>query len=288
MLHGIVGLDEAAKALHYLGAVEKFAEEFDFFTEFLVGDGFDEFFGSDAGFGVELGDLLGHRTGDLERVTFAGEVCDEAGLLRGLGFDGAAGEEQIADEAIADVAAETGYAAEAGNETEAKLWETEARHFVGDDQIAEESEFEAASHAEAVNGSEGDEGCGVDGIGHSVDSPDECSQAGNAFLWGEFQCVVVELFQIAADAEAARAGTGNDAGAGDGGEAVNGGDELFEFAQEQCANFVERFVVKSEFDNAVAPFPSQAFAAEFFYWEKIASFFLHALVPAATAWLLYN
>ena len=65
VLHGVVGFNEAAEAFHDSWTVEKFAEEFDFFAEFLVGDGLDELFGGDAGFGVELGDLLGHGTRDL-------------------------------------------------------------------------------------------------------------------------------------------------------------------------------------------------------------------------------
>ena len=72
MLHGIAGFDEAAEAFHDHGTVEEFAEEFNFFAEFLVGDGLDEFLGGDAGFGVELGDLLGHRAGNFKRVAFAG------------------------------------------------------------------------------------------------------------------------------------------------------------------------------------------------------------------------
>src|SRR5216683_3584141 len=43
MFHGVVGFDEAAEAFHDLGTVEEFAKEFHFFTEFLEGDGLDEF-----------------------------------------------------------------------------------------------------------------------------------------------------------------------------------------------------------------------------------------------------
>jgi hypothetical protein len=186
VLHGFIGFDEVAEAFHDGGAVEKFAEEFDFFAEFLVWDGLDEFFGGDAGFGVELGDLLGHGAGDFEGVAFAGEMRDEAGLVRGFGFDGAAGEEQIADEAVADVAAETGNAAKAGDEAEAEFGKSEARHFVGDDQIAQEGEFEAATHAETVNGRESDEWSSVDGIGNAVNALDKSSQASDTFLWRKF------------------------------------------------------------------------------------------------------
>ena len=127
------------EAFHDLGAVEEFAEEFDFFAEFLGRDGFDKFFGGDAGFGIELGDLPGHGAGDFERVAFASEMRDEARLLRGFGFDGAAGEEQIADETVADIAAKARNAAEAGDEAKAEFGEPEAGHFIGDDEIAKES-----------------------------------------------------------------------------------------------------------------------------------------------------
>jgi hypothetical protein len=287
VLHGVVGFDEAAEAFHYLRTVEEFAEEFDFFAEFLVGDGLDEFLGGDTGFGVELGNLLGHRAGDFKRVAFACEMRDEAGLVSGFGFDGAAGEKEIADEAVADVAAKAGNASEAGDETEAQLGKTEAGHFVGDDEIAEKSEFEAATHAEAVNGSESDEGSGIDGVGHAVNALDKGSEAGDAFLRRKFQGVAVKLFEVAADAEAAGAGAPDDAGARDGGERVDGGGKLFEFAEEERADFVEGLVVENEFDYAAAPFPAEAFAAEFFYREKIAAFLFHALVPAATVCVLY-
>jgi len=265
VLHGVVGFDEAAETLHNGGAVEEFAEEVNLFAELLVRDGLDEFFGGDAGFGVELGDLLGHGTRDFERVAFAGEMRDEAGLVPGFGFDCAAREKQIADEAVANVAAETGNAAEAGDETEAKFGKAKARHFVGNDQIAEESEFQAASHAETVNGGESDKRRGVYGVCDFVDAFDEFSQARDAFLWRKIQRVVVKLFQIAADAEAAGAGAGDDAGTGDGGEAVDGGDELLQFTEKQGADFVEGFVVESEFDDPVAPLPAESFASEFLH-----------------------
>ncbi len=247
VLHGVVGFDEAAEAFHHLGAVEEFAEEFDFLAEFLVGDGLDEFLGGHAGFGVELGDLPGHGAGDFERVAFSSEVRDEAGLVRSFRLDGAAGEEQIADEAVTDVAPKTRNAAEAGDETEAKLGKTEARHFVRDDQVAEKRELKSAAHAETVNGGEGDERCSIDCVGDFMDALDKLSEPGDAFL-----------------------------------------RRLLEFSQEQRADFVEGFVVESEFDNAIAPFPAEAFATKFFYGEKMAVFFLHALVPAATACLLYS
>src|ERR1700746_394711 len=97
----------------------------------------------------------------------------EPGLVRGLGLDGAASKEQIADETVADVAAETRNATESGDETEAKFGKTEARHFVGDDQIAEERQFEAAAHAQAVHDGKRDEWRGVDGVGNAMNTLDE-------------------------------------------------------------------------------------------------------------------
>ena len=287
VLHRIVGLDETAEALHNLRAVEKFAEEFDLFTEFLVGDGLDEFFGGDAGFGVELGDLLGHGTGDLQRVAFAGKVRHESGLMRGLGFDCAAGEEQIADETVADVATEARNAAKAGDKTESKLGKAEARHFVGDDQIAEQRELEAPAHTQAVNGGERDEWRRVDGVGDAMNALDESAQAGDAFLWRKMQRVGVKLLQVASNAEATGASAGDNARAGDRRKRVDGGGKLFEFAEQQRADFVEGFVVEREFDDTIAPFPAQAFAAEFFNGEQVAASFFHELLPAATACLLY-
>src|SRR5260221_372064 len=118
VLHRVVGFHEAAEALHHLGAVEEFAEEFDFLAECLVGDGLDEFLGGHAGFGVEIVDLPGHGAGDFEGVALAGEMRDEAGLVRSFRLHRAAGKEQIANEAVAHIAAEAGNAAEAGDEAE--------------------------------------------------------------------------------------------------------------------------------------------------------------------------
>src|SRR3984957_2518980 len=125
--------------------------------------------------------------------------------MSGFGFDRAAGEEQIADETVADVAPQARDSAEAGDETKSQLGKTEARHFVGDNEIAEDSKFEAAAHAQAVNGGKGNERSGINGIGHAVDALDKHSQAGDAFPGRKFHRVVVELFQVAAGAGAAGA-----------------------------------------------------------------------------------
>src|SRR5690242_7680767 len=130
MFHGIVGFDEEAEAFHNFRTAKEFTEEVDFFPKFFVRDGLDKFLGGHARFRIEFGDLLRHRTGNLQSVTFAGKMSDQAGLVRGFGLNGAAREEQIADKTVPDVAPEPGNTAKAGNETQAEFWKAETRHFV--------------------------------------------------------------------------------------------------------------------------------------------------------------
>src|SRR4029077_6343283 len=120
---------------------EEFAEEVDFSAELFVGDGLDEFFGGGASDGVELGDLRGGGAGDLQGFALWSELRDEADGLRARGVDAAAGEKQIAHEGVAEVTFESWYAAKAGDQAETQFGKGEARHFVGDDDVARKGEL---------------------------------------------------------------------------------------------------------------------------------------------------
>src|SRR5258708_991682 len=102
--------------------------------------------------------------------------------MRARGIDAAAGEKQIADERVAQIALEAGDAAEAGDQAEAQLGEGEARHLVGDDDVAGEGQLEAATKADAVNGGDSNERRGVDGVEHTVDALEELTHARKALL----------------------------------------------------------------------------------------------------------
>src|SRR5271168_2530090 len=102
--HGFGGLDELFQGGHDFFAGKQAAEEVDFVTEFFVGNGLDEFFGGGAGYGVEFCDLSGGSQGDLAGFAFSGELRDETDSLGACGVDAAAGEQQIADEGVSEIA----------------------------------------------------------------------------------------------------------------------------------------------------------------------------------------
>jgi hypothetical protein len=117
---------------------------------------------------------------DFTGFTFGGELCDEAHCLRARRVDTAAGEEQVPDEAIPEIPLQAGDAAEAGNESQAKLRERETRHFIGDDDVTGESKFEAAPEAHSVNGGDGYERSGVNGVQDGVDAFQKLTDASAA------------------------------------------------------------------------------------------------------------
>ena len=101
---------------------------------------------------VEFSELRGGGAGYAQRIAFGRDLADEADDLRLCGVDAAAGKEQIAHDRIAEVALEPRNSAEAGNQSQAQLRKTKARHFVGDDEIARERQFESAAECDAVDG----------------------------------------------------------------------------------------------------------------------------------------
>ena len=65
--------------------------------------------------------------------------------MRARGVEAASGEQQIADERIAQVAFKPRNAAETGNQTQPQFGKAKARELVGDDEVADEREFKAAA-----------------------------------------------------------------------------------------------------------------------------------------------
>ena len=95
-----------------------------------------------------------------------------------VGVDAAAGEKQIAHDGVSEVALEPRNAAETGNQTETQFGKAKARHFVGDNQIARERQFESASKGDAVDrGNRGKRG-GVDCIHYTMNSFQKVADAG--------------------------------------------------------------------------------------------------------------
>ena len=54
-----------------------------------------------------------------------------------------------------------------------KFGKAKARHFVGDDQVADEREFKAAAEGNAVNCGDGSQRCRVQRIHHAMDAFEE-------------------------------------------------------------------------------------------------------------------
>ena len=183
--HGFGGLDELFQGRHDFFAGKEPAEQIDFVAEIFEGNGLDEFFGGGPGYGVEFCDLRGGRHGDLAGFAFGGELRHEADSLGTCGVDAAAGEQQIADEGIAEIALQAKTAAKSRDESEAKLGEGESRHLVGDDDVAGESEFQATAETNAVDRGDGHEGRGVDGVQDRVNAFEEMADPCEALLGGK-------------------------------------------------------------------------------------------------------
>ena len=67
-----------------------------------------------------------------------------------------------------------------GIRPEPQLRKAEARHFVGDDQIAGERQFEAAAKRDAVDGRNGGQRRGVDRVHHAMNALEKIAHAGQA------------------------------------------------------------------------------------------------------------
>ncbi len=267
--HGFGELDELFQGGHDFFAGKQPAEEIDFVAEFFVGNGLDEFFGGGAGYGVEFCDLSGGSEGDLAGFAFRGELRDETDSLGSCGVDAPAGEQQIADERVPEIALQAGYAAESWDESEAKLGEGEARHFVGDDDVAGEREFQAAAETDSMDRGDGHEGRGVDGVQDRVDAFEELPDAREALLGGK-GCGASYSSRKSAPAEkpclrALVMMHAEVSGASEG----NAADELLEFGEHGGTDFVGGLAIEGQFEDGVAQVPAQRFAREGSHFREI-------------------
>src|SRR6266853_6364885 len=182
--------------------------------------------------------------------------------MRARGIDAAAGEKQIADERVAQVAFETGDAAEAGDQAEAQLGEREAGHFVGDDDVAGEGQLETAAEADAVDGGDSSERRDVDGVEHSVDALEELTHASQALFSRERFGGTIKFTKVGAGGKALFASTRNNAGSSVCCQSRNCCRECFEVGQSLASDFVGGLVIQRQLDNTVAPVPTKRFADE--------------------------
>src|SRR5262249_35951919 len=145
--------------------------------------------------------------------------------------------QQVPDEPVAKVALEARYAAEAGDEAETEFGESEAGHLVGDDDVADESEFESATEADAMDGGYRNERRFIEPVENRVNVFDEVADTLRAKLWLEFNRAMIKLAQVGSGAEATFLCTRNDARGGFGREVLGGFDEFFELTEHHGADF---------------------------------------------------
>src|SRR5262249_173367 len=94
---------------------------------------------------------------------------------------------------------------------------------------------------------------------------DEVADTLRAKLWLEFNRAMIKLAQVGSGAEATFLCTRNDARGGFGREGLGGFDEFFELTEHHGADCVGGGALEREFDNAIAPFPTQSPAGERFH-----------------------
>jgi hypothetical protein len=257
--------DEFLEGGHDRRAGEELAEQIYLPAKLFVRNWFDEFFGGGAGGGIEFGNLRGGSASDAKSFAFRGELRNQTDGVCARGVDTAAGEEQIADESIAQVAFEAGNAAPAGNETQAKFRKSEARHFVGHDDVASQGQLEAASKTNPMDRGNGDEGRGVSGVEHRMDALQKFAGTSEALFFGQRGSTAIELAQVGPGRETMFASAGNDADRGFWRKRTEGGDESFQLGERGRADFVRGLMVESELNDSLSPFPAQHLAGEGFH-----------------------
>ena len=181
--HGAGVFNKLFEAGHHSGAGKQFAENFDFAAKLFAGDRLDELFCGGARAGVEFCDLRGGGSGQLECFTLGRKLRHETHRLRASGIDAAAGQQEIADEAVAKIALEARNAPETRDESEAQFGESEAGHLVSDDHIADESEFEAPAETNSVDGGDGDKRSFVEPVKDGMDALEKFTDSGAAILF---------------------------------------------------------------------------------------------------------
>src|SRR5258708_21651540 len=107
------------------------------------------------------------------------------GELGAGGVNTEGGEKEMAHEGVAEVALEARDPAKPRNQAQSQLGECEARHFVGDDDVAAESQLEPTAEADAVNSGDGHERCGIDSVERGVNTLEELANAGRALFFSE-------------------------------------------------------------------------------------------------------
>ena len=125
---------------------------------------FHEFLGGCARHRIILCRLCGGGAGNCKSFAFSGKLRHQADGVRASSVYGAARKQQISDDSIAKIAFQARNTAKTWYESQPQFGERESRHFVGNNDVASESEFEPAAQACAMNRRDGDKWSGVNRV----------------------------------------------------------------------------------------------------------------------------
>src|SRR3954464_1752673 len=118
-------------------------------------DRLDELFRDCRRVPVELPHLRGGGTGCAQGFSLADHLTHEPDLLSLGGVETSSGQEQVANDTVAEIALQARDSAESGNEAEPEFGKRKAGEFVREYKIAHQSQFETSAERHSVNGSDG-------------------------------------------------------------------------------------------------------------------------------------
>src|SRR5690242_11171162 len=133
------------------GLGEQIAEDIDLAAKFVIRNRLDEFFGDAGRPAVKLSELSGGATSCFQRLALRHYLADQSRLLRFRRIEASSGKQQVAHHGIAEIALQAGNTAESGDQAQTQFGKAETRHFVGDDQVANQSKLEPSAKSYAVD-----------------------------------------------------------------------------------------------------------------------------------------
>src|SRR5215467_9960827 len=101
---------------------------------------------------IELAKLCRGRASDSERLTFRHNLAHEPDLLCLGGVKAASGKDQVAHHSISQVSFKPRNAAKSWKDAKPKLRKAEACRLVGNDEVANQRQFQTAAEDDSVHG----------------------------------------------------------------------------------------------------------------------------------------
>src|SRR5581483_824660 len=130
--------------------------------------------------------------------------CHLAHQSYGSGFlsvDGAAGQEQVANHCITEIALQPRDSAESRHEAEAQLGEAEAGHLVGHDEVAGERQLKTAAEGNAMHRSDRDQRRSINRVQHTMNAFQKIAYTVQPLRRVQLLAAQVKLAQVGARAE---------------------------------------------------------------------------------------